>query len=176
MTHNPQYCNTSADIRARCLPARKHRADNTKWKSCPCRHDTALWIVQNEADLYRDLTRVFDQGIVKTNSLGGWSPFLTGKANQVRISAFALLRTFIVDELRLSRADAHIIIGMWASEIQEEEAENNPAPEPEEEEEKCENCGKNPIAPEVKCGFEKWCVECDESLYSTRPPPPEPEV
>ena len=172
-THNPEYCNTSADIRARCLPARTHRADNRKWKSCPCRHDTALWIVQNEADLYRELTRVFDAGIVKMNTLGGWSRFLTGKANKFRISAFALLRTFIVDELRLSRADAHIIIGMWASKIQEEEAEENaPAPAPE----MCENCGENPIAPEVKCGFEKWCEGCDESLYSTRPPAPEPEV
>jgi hypothetical protein len=50
---------------------------------------------------------------------------LVGKANQTRISAFALLRTFIVDELRLSREDARIIIGRWASEIQQEEAEEN---------------------------------------------------
>lgn len=191
MTHNPEYCNTSADIRARCLPARKHRADNTKWKSCPCRHDTALWIVQNEADLYRKLFIHFENGRAKLKTpqpRPSVACFLVGKPNKTRISAFAELRTFIVDELRLSRADAHIIIGMWASEIQQEEAEENayeeagqgwnaegsafvaPAPE------MCENCGENPIAPEVKCGFEKWCEGCDTSLYSTRPPTPEPEV
>ena len=174
MTHNPEYCNTSADIRARCLPARMHRADNRKWKSCPCRHDTALWIIQNEAVLTRELVRVFDAGIFKMNIGGGWSRFLTGKANKFRIHAFALLRTFIVDELRLSRADAHIIIGMWVGEILREEVEEVVALAPEPE--MCENCGENPIAPEVKCGFEKWCVECDESLYSTRTPAPEPEV
>jgi hypothetical protein len=38
----------------------------------------------------------------------------------------------------------------------------------EEDEELCENCGKNPIAPEVLCGFEKWCEGCDTSLYSTK--------
>lgn len=174
MTHNPEYCNISADIRARCLPARMHRADNRKWKSCPCRHDTALWIIQNEAVLTRELVRVFDAGIFKMNICGGWSRFLTGKANKFRIHAFALLRTFIVDELRLSRADAHIIIGMWVGEILREEVEDVVALAPEPE--MCENCGENPIAPEVKCGFEKWCVECDESLYSTRTPAPEPEV
>ena len=40
--------------------------------------------------------------------------------------------------------------------------------EDEEDEELCENCGKNPIAPEVLCGFEKWCEGCDTSLYSTK--------
>jgi hypothetical protein len=38
----------------------------------------------------------------------------------------------------------------------------------EEEEELCENCDKNPIAPTVLCGFEKWCEFCDTSLYSTK--------
>ena len=32
----------------------------------------------------------------------------------------------------------------------------------------CENCGENPIAQEVKCGFDKWCEKCDTSLYSTK--------
>jgi hypothetical protein len=87
---------------------------------------------------------------------------LVGKPNKTRIRAFAELRGFIVDELRLSRADARIIIGRWASEIRQEEAEENAyedagqgwnaegsvfvAPVPE----MCENCGENPIAPEAK--------------------------
>ena len=128
MTHNPEYCNTSADIRARCLPVRKHRADNTKWKSCPCRHDTALWIVQNEADLYRRLSIHFENGRAKLKTpqpRPSVACFLVGKPNKTRIHAFAELRGFIVDELRLSRADARIIIGMWVSEIQQEEAEEN---------------------------------------------------
>jgi hypothetical protein len=50
---------------------------------------------------------------------------LVGKPNKTRIRAFAELRGFIVDELRLSREDARIIIDMWSSEIQEEEAEEN---------------------------------------------------
>ncbi len=32
----------------------------------------------------------------------------------------------------------------------------------------CDNCGVNPIAKEVKCGFHNWCEECDNSLYSTK--------
>jgi hypothetical protein len=35
-------------------------------------------------------------------------------------------------------------------------------------EELCENCDKNPIAPKVLCGFEKWCEVCDTALYSTK--------
>jgi len=35
-------------------------------------------------------------------------------------------------------------------------------------EELCENCGNNPIAPKVLCGFEKWCEFCDTALYSTK--------
>jgi hypothetical protein len=37
-----------------------------------------------------------------------------------------------------------------------------------EEPERCENCDKNPIAPTVLCGFEKWCEVCDTALYSTK--------
>jgi hypothetical protein len=95
-----------------------HRANNTKWQTCPCRYDTALWIVENEADLCRELARVFEQGFAKIKSPPSartWSLFLTGDNNQTRISVFAVIRTFIVDELRLSREDAHIIIGRWAA-------------------------------------------------------------
>jgi hypothetical protein len=32
----------------------------------------------------------------------------------------------------------------------------------------CSNCKCEPVAREVKCGFEDWCERCDQTLFSTR--------
>ena len=44
-------CNTHMDIRGRCLPNRELK----KFSVCPARIDTALWLMQNEYEFYRNI-------------------------------------------------------------------------------------------------------------------------
>jgi hypothetical protein len=33
----------------------------------------------------------------------------------------------------------------------------------------CGNCGKNPVGGDLRCGFQDWCSECDDALWTTNP-------
>jgi hypothetical protein len=141
-------CSLDTPIYRRCGPSIHPRANNTKWKNCPIRLDTAFWFIKYDADLRMTLEVYIQQAYTyylekaKRSPDVAWADKKIGSSAGIRVSSaftvlgregivmrskhtikmFSLLKNFIVVNAKLTdNQEINALVQLWINFRREEE-------------------------------------------------------